>query len=197
VTPEAHLFLKAPRPGTVKTRLAADLGDEAATAIYRALATQVLEAVRACGWPCTVWYAPADAAAEMRAWLGPGPHLASQPDGDLGARMAHAAASAPRGRAIVLLGGDVPGLSAAALQRAAAALAEAPAVLGPSADGGYWLLGGRAPRPDLFSAMPWSTPGVLPATRARLAAAGVGWRELETRRDVDTLDDARAAGLVP
>jgi rSAM/selenodomain-associated transferase 1 len=197
VTPEAHLFLKAPRPGTVKTRLAADLGGEAAAGIYRTLAAQAVEAVRACGWPCTVWYAPADAAAEMRGWLGDGPRLAPQPDGDLGARMAHAAASVPRGRAIVLLGGDVPGLSADALQRAAAALAEAPVVLGPSADGGYWLLGGRTPLPDLFTAIPWSTSAVLPATRARLAAAGVGWRELETRRDVDTLDDARAAGLAP
>jgi glycosyltransferase A (GT-A) superfamily protein (DUF2064 family) len=57
-------------------------------------------------------------------------------------------------------------------------------------------VGGRAPMPDLWSDMPWSTERLLEATRARLAAAQVSWRELPVLRDVDTAADARAEGLL-
>jgi rSAM/selenodomain-associated transferase 1 len=191
-----HVLLKAPRPGAVKTRLAAAIGDTAAVALYRELAARTLAVVRETGWPCTVWYAPRDAERECRAWLGDEARLRAQPDGDLGARMAHAVASEPPGRATLLLGGDCPGVTAALLRAASSALERVPAVVGPSVDGGYWLLGVRTPPPALFDGMAWSTPGVLAETRRRLAAAGVGWEELATLRDVDTVDDARAEGLV-
>lgn len=197
MTPHVALMLKAPRAGRVKTRLALAVGDAVALRLYRHMAEHALEVCRAAGWTRTVWFDPPDAEQEMRAWLGNVP-LAPQPEGNLGRRMAHAAAAAEAEavEAVVFLGGDCPGLGAPHLEQAAAALREAPLVLGPSPDGGYYLLGIRLPAPDVFTGMPWSTDGVLEATRARLRSLGLMWRELPPLRDVDTLDDAIAEGLV-
>src|SRR6185437_6756208 len=72
VTPAVAIFLKAPRPGTVKTRLAAEIGDRHAIRLYRVMAARTLAAVGAAGLEATIWFAPADAAVEMRLWLGEG-----------------------------------------------------------------------------------------------------------------------------
>jgi rSAM/selenodomain-associated transferase 1 len=193
-TPHAALFLKAPRPGTVKTRLATSLGAERATALYRIMAERAAGAVQGAGWRGTVWFDPPGAGAEMRAWLGDTFAYQAQPGGDLGARLARAVEH--HQREVVLLGGDCPGLTSRLLAEAAALLQQVPVVLGPAADGGYYLLGIRGPAPDLFAAMPWSTSGLLEATKARLRALGVEWGELSVLRDVDTLEDAVMAGLV-
>jgi hypothetical protein len=65
-------------------------------------------------------------------------------------------------------------------------------VLGPSADGGYWLVGQRRPGHDLFTGVPWSSPEVLHATRRRLLELKVAHEELRTLRDIDTLSDLEA-----
>ena len=69
-------------------------------------------------------------------------------------------------------------------------------MLGPTLDGGYYLIGGMPPLPDLFGAMPWGGGRVLAETRARLAHAGRLWRELATLRAVETAADASAEGLL-
>ena len=68
-----------------------------------------------------------------------------------------------------------------------------PVVLGPACDGGYWLVGVRAPGAELFSDMPWSTPQLLEVTRGRLRALGMDWLELERLHDLDTEADLRRA----
>ena len=90
--------------------------------------------------------------------------LKRQPDGDLGARML--AAIAGGGGPTLVIGTDCPALTAAHLRDAAAALREADVVLIPAEDGGYVLIGTRAPQPALFAAMAWSTDTVLAETRA-------------------------------
>lgn len=196
MTPTLELFLKSPRPGSVKTRLAPDIGAREAAALYRAMAEHAVRAAEETGWTVTVWYAPAEAGDEMRAWLGDRRRLRPQQDGDLGARLAHAVTGCQPGAARILIGGDCPGLDATVLAEAADALTCSPVVIGPSDDGGYYLLGARCPCPDLFSGMPWSTPRLLECTRRRLEALGVPWVELPTLRDVDTLADAVALGLI-
>jgi glycosyltransferase A (GT-A) superfamily protein (DUF2064 family) len=145
MTPTAVVLLKAPRLGTVKTRLAAELGAPCALAIYRTLAERQLQAIPA-GWPITVNFTPADAGQELRTWLAAIPRVPAiayypQPDGDLGVRIAAAFAQAFAGGApcVLALGGDCPDLNAALLEHAANRLAppEIDAVLGPAADGGY------------------------------------------------------------
>jgi rSAM/selenodomain-associated transferase 1 len=196
MTPVVAVFLKAPRPGTVKTRLAADVGERQALRLYRVMAGRALDAVRRTGFEATVWYAPADAGAEMRQWLGEGWDLRSQASGDLGARLAAAEQAVTRGRGWLAIGADCPRLDAELLRVAAAVVARGEIALGPTEDGGYYLVGGTTPLPPIFDAIPWSTGGVVEATRARLRAAGATWRELPLLRDVDTAASARAEGLL-
>jgi uncharacterized protein len=198
VTPAAPalaVFLKAPRLGTVKTRLAATIGDGPALELYRRMVTATLETARAAALEVTIWYAPADAGDEMRAWLGDEWSYRPQPPGDLGVRLALAARSVEPGLWLAV-GADCPGLTSGILREAAGIVAHGRITLGPTQDGGYYLIGGPTPLPDLFSDIPWSTSDVLRRTRARLEQAGATWCELPLLRDVDTEADARAAGLL-
>ncbi len=196
MTPALAVFLKAPRLGTVKTRLAAEIGARQALRLYRVMASRTLAAVREAGLEATVWFTPADAAIEMRRWLGERWDLRPQSSGDLGARLAASAQAVARGQGWLAVGADCPRLDAALLREAADAVESGQIVIGPSDDGGYYLVGGPTPLPDLFTGMPWSTSGVLEETRARLGRAGAAWHELVTLRDVDSAEDARAEGLL-
>jgi glycosyltransferase A (GT-A) superfamily protein (DUF2064 family) len=91
---------------------------------------------------------------------------------------------------VLAIGADAPHVPAAALAEAAAALAgRAEVVLGPAADGGYYLIGLRGPAPGLFAGIAWSTAGVLAATRARAEAAGLAVHLLPPGFDVDEVAD--------
>ncbi len=191
------VFLKAPRPGRVKTRLAAGLhpdGPARAAAIYRRLAETTVAETRVlarAGVRVVLQVEPGDALAEVGAWLGDDPILAAQAPGDLGSRMATAmgdafAAGAAR---VVIIGTDCPGLRATHAALAFRALDEADLVIGPARDGGYWLVGARDGVPPLFTGVPWSTPEVFAATRALASEAGLTVALLETLGDVDTVDD--------
>lgn len=190
--PVVLVFLKAPRPGLVKTRLAADIGAAQATHVYRLLAERQLAAIPA-DWPVEVHFYPVDAHAEMRAWLGPRPALHPQSAGDLGAKLTYAVAEAfERGApSVLVVGGDCPGLDASLLTLAAAGFDQHDVILGPASDGGYYLIGLRTARPRLFEGIPWSTSEVLRTTLARVAESGVTPLLLPLRDDVDTVDDLR------
>lgn len=195
------LMLKAPLAGRVKTRLAAGIGEASALAAYRALVAGVLAAAAGSGLPATIFYAPAGEEAAMRELCGPGWTLAPQAAGDLGARMAAAmtAAFAAGAAGALVVGGDLPLVSAALLAGAGAALQDHDAVLGPALDGGYYALGlTRAGfLPDVFAAMPWSTPAVFARTRDVLAAAGRRVALLPALPDCDTADDLRRLARPP
>jgi rSAM/selenodomain-associated transferase 1 len=188
------VFAKSPRPGEVKTRLAAGLGSALAAALYRAVAEQVL-AQTAMGdgrCPRTVFFAPADAGPEMAAWL-PAERCRAQEGADLGARMAAAFAWAFAAGAakVVLIGTDVPALSAEHVDAAREALDTHDVALGPARDGGYYLVALRRPVPALFEGVPWSTPDVLAETLARVRAAGLGATTLGALGDLDDVEDLR------
>lgn len=188
------MFVKHPRPGAVKTRLAAAIGPQAAAELYRALAEHVLEATAPAGeYERLVFFDPPEALADMRAWL-PGVRLLAQSGDDLGARMSDAfdRAFARGARRVAIVGTDAPGVSRETVTGALAALDAADLVIGPAEDGGYYLVALREPRPELFAGMAWSTPSVAGETRARAAAAGLTVRDLPRRRDVDTVEDLRA-----
>jgi rSAM/selenodomain-associated transferase 1 len=189
------VFLKHPRPGRVKTRLAAALGGDTAAALYRALAEEVLRATvpRPGEYETLVFFDPPEAAVEMRAWL-PGVRLRPQSAGDVGQRMAAAFDRVfERGpRRVAIIGTDVPAMTRETVAGALAGLDEADAVIGPAEDGGYYLVALREPHPELFEDVAWSTPTVLEETLARAAAAGLRVRQLAHLRDVDTLADLRA-----
>lgn len=160
------------------------------------MAARTLAAAREADLDLTVWYAPGDAGPEMRYWLGEACDLRPQASGDRGARLAVAARAAEPQRPWLALVGDCPALHAALLREAAAMAARGDAVLGPTADGGYYLIGGMPPLPDLFTAMPWGSDRLLTETRARLAHVGVTWHELTPLTAVDTVEEARAERLL-
>ncbi len=191
------VFVRAPRRGEVKTRLAAGIGADAALAVYRRLAEHTLATAAPLareGVLLRVHHAPADAGPEVRAWLGSAPAYLPQAQGDLGARMEAAFGSAFREGAerAVIVGSDLPALSTGLLRRAFAVLDGSDAVVGPARDGGYYLLGLRRPIEGLFSGIRWSTPEVLGATLGRLRAAGAEPVLLEELADVDTVEDLPA-----
>jgi uncharacterized protein len=189
------VFLKEPRPGAVKTRLADALGPVAAAGLYRLLAEAVLEATvpKPGEYERLVFFDPPGAADALRAWL-PGVRLLPQAGGDLGARMRDAFARAFRRGAtrVALVGTDVPGVTRATVVSALEALDGADVVLGPAVDGGYYLIALACARPELFAGIAWSTGTVLEATLAQAAHAGLRVRQLERLRDLDTVDDLRA-----
>ena len=147
-SPLVMVFLKAPRVGSVKSRLASSLGAELATDIYRGMVERQLRQIPK-GWRVEVHFCPADAETEMRAWLGSDYVYCPQIAGDLGERLQAAFSAAfSKGESYVLaIGGDCPVLATSTLTEATARLVRADVVLGPATDGGYYLFALRRSAP--------------------------------------------------
>lgn len=180
---------KYPAAGRVKTRLAARLGARAAAALYRAFVLDLADRLRALPYDTAWAFWPPDA---PFAALVPGFRCHPQRGGDLGGRMA-AAVAAEAARApgpIMVIGADAPHLPAQALDEAASALARgADLVLGPAADGGYYLIGLKGAVPELFTGVAWGTATVLAETRARAHRLGLRTHLLPPSFDVDEAVD--------
>ncbi len=187
------LFLKAPRPGQVKTRLAVALGLEGAAHAHRQLVETLVH--RLTEIPALeLRFAPDDAVAEIQPWLRPGWTTAPQGPGDLGQRLtsAFAAAFATGAERVVIIGSDCPDVSVCDIEFAWSALHTNDVVLGPATDGGYWLIGLRRPAPELFTAMPWSTAQVFAETCARRARHRLRLQLLRELTDIDEPADWQA-----
>lgn len=192
--PALVLFAKAPLPGNAKSRLAEAVGAAAAAAAY----ADILDRLRArlCrplqGWEQVVFVAQqSDQAWFARHW--PEVPRQVQVPGDLGDRLRAAFETMfARGHErVVVVGTDIPDLTAAHVRRAGRLLERLPLVLGPCEDGGYYLIGQRAPGADLFSGVAWSTERVYRQTLERALAQGLAVGRLPTLYDVDTADDLR------
>ena len=147
--------------------------------------------------PVTLWAAPDESHPLFQTIAARGVALARQNRGDLGARML--AAVAATATSTIVIGTDCPALTPDHLRTAADILrGGTDAVIIPAEDGGYVLIGLRAPAPALFSNMPWSTPTVMKETRRRLRDLRLTWREPLTLWDLDLPNDLerlRATGL--
>ncbi len=193
------ILAKAPQLGQVKTRLATTLGPAAALAIYGQLLAATARAAR--GWGGTVRLL-----ASGDAWAGTGLELLPrqpQPAGGLGTRIAAALAWGLEDHArAMVIGTDCPGLTAAHLAALAAAASAVPVAFGPACDGGFWgmAIADRRALVALNDELPWSTPAILAALRARLQDAGLGCALADVLPDCDEEPDWRAAvaaGLLP
>jgi rSAM/selenodomain-associated transferase 1 len=190
------LFLRVPRLGQGKRRLARDVGDLAAVRFERLMIARLLRRLgRDRRWRLVVALTPDHLRLGLRHCRRPA--TIGQGKGDLGQRMQRAIAARPPGPAI-LVGADIPGLAAAHIAIAFGALGDHDVVFGPAEDGGFWLVGARrSPRlPRLFDRVRWSSPETLADTlaaldtRLRVALAarledvddGPGYRRLSPRR---------------
>ncbi|MGH7701046.1 MAG: TIGR04282 family arsenosugar biosynthesis glycosyltransferase [Gemmatimonadales bacterium] len=195
------VFVKAPLAGRVKIRLAAAIGPEAAAALYRRLGTRVVRSVTSDAYRTAVWYAPRRHGALVREWLRAvgvsGFH--PQSGGSLGDRLRAAFAThlAEGALRVVLIGSDCPGVDRRVIGEAFAGLDDHDVVLGPARDGGYYLIGMKALHEPLFRGILWSSAGVLGETRAIARRLDLSCGLLRRLRDVDTVADARALGLMP
>lgn len=188
------IMAKAPQPGRCKTRLIPALGADGAAQLASHLLQHTAQTVCAasvgdvelCASPApdhTDW-------AQTRQHLPAQMHWSDQGEGDLGARMGRAVQRcATRGEWALLIGTDCPSITPALLQTAAEQLAAHDAVIAPTADGGYALLGLRQYLPSLFADIPWSTPQVAAITQERMASAYWKVATLETLHDIDEPSD--------
>lgn len=204
-TTQIGIFAKHWTPGSVKTRLGHSIGMEPASRLAKTLIHHSLNRLARCADRQVVGYWPLDqtsAFAELaHADEGSRWELVQQSEGDLGQRMYSyfkEAAANGLGR-IVLMGTDSPSVPVEHIQQAFDALRQSQVVLGPTEDGGYYLIGlqgdwvtaGQAE--PLFTNMPWSTPQLWEATLQQLSSKGLhpgnGVALLPTWYDVDEIDD--------
>ncbi|GAB3175004.1 TIGR04282 family arsenosugar biosynthesis glycosyltransferase [Telluribacter humicola] len=184
------IFVKNPIEGKVKTRVAKTVGHTQAVEVYRELldyTRSITDALPPADLRRTVYYG--DFINDDDLWNGY--NKALQTEGDLGLRMQEAfreqfAAGAEQ---VVIIGSDCLDLRSHHLQQALDALQSTEVVLGPSTDGGYYLLGMTRLHKTLFNDMPWSQPELLDQTVSRLQQQGIRYQLLETLSDIDEWDD--------
>jgi len=187
------LFGRYPVPGRTKTRLIPALGPVGAAELQRRLTQKSLATALQSGLPASsvefCW--TGGSASQIKQWLGPaGIGFIPQVGDNLGTRMRNAlqAASDRGNRPVVLVGTDIPAITAQHLNAAFEALRRHDLVLGPSRDGGYWLIGANRPV-DVFQGIQWSRSDVLARTLAQAGRQGLTVARLETLNDIDTEAD--------
>lgn len=197
------VFAKFWEAGKVKTRLAKSVGEKLAAEIY----FQFLKSTRSLGqqieldqaesrFEKMIGFAPSNRANEFSKFA-PSWNLIPQVESDLGTRMkcffnACFDSGGKEGDCrVVLIGSDTPALPVSNVNHAFKLLHHNDVVLGPSFDGGYYLIGCRNETPDIFSGIDWSTPAVLEQTTARLNQIGCRYALLDKHNDVDELDDLK------
>ena len=188
------IFIKNPVKGKVKTRLAKTTGEEKALEIY----TRLLEHTKHTALEVdAVRYLYYDRFVDNEdEWSDDEFTKLLQAEGDLGNRMSDAFQSIlEKHNKVVIIGSDCPSIDATLLRKAFDLLNTHDCVIGPSFDGGYYLLGLKQMLPDLFADISWSTPEVFGQTTSRIKEAGLSFRALKMLRDIDTEEDYKASGL--
>jgi uncharacterized protein len=194
-SPAVAVMAKVPGATPVKSRLHAVLTEPRATELYRCFLLDRLDALAAVpGIVPVIAFTPSEAAARMAALAPPGFRLIEQEGEVLTERLVRLFDRLLKEYpAALAMDSDSPTLPMAYVAEAAATLAAdaADVVVGPSDDGGYYLIGLRAPRPELFTDVPWSTAEVRAVTVARARGLGLRVRLLPPWFDVDTEADLR------
>ena len=194
-TPLVILFLKAPVPGTVKTRLAAEVGEEEAAEVYRRLVENQLRNIPP-DWRVRVAYDPPDALEDFHAWLGTQLDYRPQAEGDLGARLDATVNQAfcEGAETVFCVGGDCPNLGPDRFIEAYSLLRDGNDIIFiPAEDGGYVLAGLQAPCPEIFDNIPWSAPDTLRVSITRAKAVGRRVALMPSLFDIDTRADLERA----
>ena len=182
------VMLKVPGAIEVKSRLAKSIGVEQAIIAYRLMVEKFLAQLPA-GSVREIYYTPAHAEGEIKSWLGGQYTYYCQADGDLGNRLSSACDKSlgRGGEAVVLMGGDCPYINQSVIKEVAKDLNRKDIVIGPTFDGGYYLIACKQPIPDLFKSINWSTNSVFLETLERIKTLGLTVFILNPLEDVDNL----------
>jgi uncharacterized protein len=189
------IFYRNPEPGKVKSRLAASIGEEKALAVYLKLAAHTRLIASCMETDKVVCYSEYVDTEDN--WLNEIFKKDLQSGSDLGERMAHAFEKAFRKgyQSVCLIGTDCPEITADVLQQAFFSLKDHDAVIGPAADGGYYLIGMNRLVPSVFKDKSWSTPAVFNDTMSDFQREGVRVHVLPTLSDIDEEKDLKGFPL--
>lgn len=189
-------FIKNPEKGKVKTRLASAVGGEMAVRLYKRFLLEMLSTLNKGTFLFYLCFYPADALEGLRKWLGQDYLYMPQQGEDLGERMKNGfmEALAMNFKRVVLIGSDIPGLPLEFIEGAFQSLKEKDAVIGPSLDGGYYLIGFKDKKfsPQAFKGIRWGTERVFEETMKILKHEGLTVHTLRTWRDIDTVEDLKS-----
>ena len=189
------LFVKLPEKGRVKSRLALHAGEDVAVRLYENMVLDAIDMLKRGRFLFRICYTPPDKRDQMMEWLGRKYDYLPQTGDRLGDRMEAAFAGVFSGdiEDALLIGSDIPGLTAEVIGEAFTALLTKDAVIGPADDGGYYLIGFRKKTftPRVFHDMVWSTSTVFRETQDRLRQASLSLHVLPELTDIDTLEDLK------
>lgn len=187
------LFVRSPEAEGVKSRLAATIGDERARQLYRRFVPDLLDSLREKDYRLRLFFSPPGHHDAVREWLGDGLSYEPQTGEDLGERMKNAfiRSFADDAERAILIGSDIPDMPAAFIDQGFALLDTNDCVIGPSLDGGYYLIGFKSDTfaREAFTGISWSTDSVQKTTLDILGKRGLGIAFLPGWRDIDTYED--------
>lgn len=189
------LFVKYPKNGGVKTRLAKSIGDAAAVSLYKCFVEDILSSLQGLNAHIWICYYPESAKDDMDIWLGSSYFYVLQKGGNLGKRMQHCFKSSfHKGfEKTIVLASDIPEISENIINNAFKILEYKDAVIGPSYDGGYYLVGfnKKSYTTEIFDDISWGTNLVYEETLGKLEAYKLQYSVLDKINDMDTIDDIR------
>ncbi|WP_462137376.1 TIGR04282 family arsenosugar biosynthesis glycosyltransferase [Candidatus Mycalebacterium sp.] len=185
------VFLKHPTPGKVKTRMAKDIGNGRAAEIYASMAETVMKNIGEKHSFC-VFYDPPEMKNEIVRWLsGRATDFVAQKGETLGEKISNAIDDrvSAGNLKVVVIGTDCVDITAETITDSFERLDTADAVIGPCEDGGYYLIGLKTNRAELFSGIDWSTDRVMAQTLEKARKLRLNVSVLKTLRDIDCADD--------
>lgn len=185
------IFVKNPEKGSVKTRLAETVGDEKACQTYRKLLDYTIEVAGQVKAKKQIWYS--SFIDDSDGLGGAGFEKKLQQGSNLGERMAGAFKQGVEEgfKKILIIGSDCPGISAEIIENGFDRLNQYDVVIGPSEDGGYYLIGSKEFIPQIFIKIPWSTENVFPETIRILQNKSLSYSQLPALNDIDTEEDLK------
>jgi rSAM/selenodomain-associated transferase 1/rSAM/selenodomain-associated transferase 2 len=188
------VFVRYPWKGKVKTRLAATIGDKKACSVYKIIAENIINEIKQIP-NCNkyIFYSVKKEKELIKKWLGKDFYYVNQEGKDLGERMRNAfrIVFGHGAKKVIILGTDIPNLSTANLTNAIKALEKTETVVGPSIDGGFYLLGMKKFYPQLFEDIQYSTNTVLEETIQKIKFSHLSFDLLERLQDIDTEYDLK------
>lgn len=192
-------FIKDPGKGRVKTRLASAIGDKMAVKLYRRFLLEMLFTLNGGTFLFYLCYSPENSLNDLKDWLGDHYLYMSQGGENLGEKMKNGFVEAfsMSFKRVVLIGSDIPDLPLEFIEEAFTSLREKDVVIGPSFDGGYYLIGfkDKTFSPRVFDGIHWSTESVFEKTLKVLKQEGLTVHTLQPLRDIDTVEDLRIRDL--
>ncbi|HAZ10559.1 MAG: hypothetical protein A2047_02380 [Omnitrophica bacterium GWA2_41_15] len=184
------IFVKYPRAGFVKTRLAKEIGRKNASELYRLFVKTILSRIKDKNFTRVIFYSPASKRNEIKRWLG-GEILYPQKGKDLGERLlaAFRLTFQKGAKKVVAIGTDSPALNKKLVLDAFEKLKDTECVLGPAFDGGYYLVGLSSFYKEIFQHIDWGSYNVFKQTLGTIKKLRVRFSLLEKVLDIDNKDD--------